>query len=741
MNIPQRVAIVGIGGIFPQRPTLEQFWANIRAGVDTAREVPPGRWVLSAADSFDPQVGAPDRVYSRRGCFVDELRLETEGLDLDPSVLAALDPMFHLVLHAGRQAWRDGVTEPLDRQRVGVIIGNLVMPTDKSSELVHRFLGRTFEEKVTRPGAAQALNRFEALNRYVTGLPGGVLAKALGLGGGSFTLDAACASSLYALKLAVDELLAGRADAMLAGGLSPARRPLHPDGLRAAARRCRRRGRCSRSMRRPTAWWSARVPACSCLKRLEDALRNGDRIYAVIAGIGLSNDVHGRLLAPSFEGQLRAMRAAYRQAGWGPRDVDLIECHATGTPVGDSVEFESLRTLWDADASGPIRQCIIGSVKSNIGHALTAAGAAGLLKVLLALKEKVLPPTANFTAPGPNLGLQRQSLPGAGREPALGAPVAGPAAPRGRQRRSASAASTPMSCWKSGMPVRGVPNRPLSPGRLETGPTRVAIVGLAPALVRGIRCVLFRSASWAAENPRNRRRRNTGGERPTATGSATEAATAARFTASTWTSWRCRADRFRIPPRELEELLPQQVLMLQVAAEAIADASWREDRLLQTGVFIGLGLDFNVTNFHLRWSLLDKARAWARELGLDLSPQEVEDWAPALRDASGPASNPNRTMGALGGIVASRVAREFHVGGPSFTISSEESSGLRALAGGGASAPARRARSGDRRGGRSGGRRSRRAGDPCRQPFSRAGSAGRWTPTRTAPSSARGRRR
>jgi acyl transferase domain-containing protein len=138
------------------------------------------------------------------------------------------------------------------------------------------------------------------------------------------------------------------------------------------------------------------------LKRLEDAVRDGDHILAVIAGIGLSNDVDGNLLAPSSEGQLRAMHAAYREAGWKPSDVDLIECHATGTPVGDSVEFQSLKSLWNSGGwrSG---QCVIGSVKSTVGHLLTAAGAAGVVKVLSAFQARMLPPTANFTTPAPGL--------------------------------------------------------------------------------------------------------------------------------------------------------------------------------------------------------------------------------------------------------------------------------------------------------------------------------------------------
>src|SRR5205085_10980763 len=142
------------------------------------------------------------------------------------------------------------------------------------------------------------------------------------------------------------------------------------------------------------------------LKRLDDALRDGDHIYAVVAGIGLSNDAHGRLLAPSSEGQLRAMRDAYRQAGWTPQDIDLIECHATGTPVGDAVEFASLRALWRDERSSP-GQCVIGSVKSTVGHLLTGAGSAGLIKVLLALRHATLPPTANFRTPGQQIDLGR----------------------------------------------------------------------------------------------------------------------------------------------------------------------------------------------------------------------------------------------------------------------------------------------------------------------------------------------
>ena len=141
----ERVAIVGIGGIFPGAPDLERFWANVAAGVDATTEVPPGRWALDPADAFDPGVATPDRVYSTRGGFVEGFRLDPEGLDLDPALVDRLDPMFHLALHAGRQAWRDAATEDVDRARVGVVFGNIVLPTETASALARETLGRTFD--------------------------------------------------------------------------------------------------------------------------------------------------------------------------------------------------------------------------------------------------------------------------------------------------------------------------------------------------------------------------------------------------------------------------------------------------------------------------------------------------------------------------------------------------------------------------------------------------------------------
>lgn len=678
------VAIVGVGGIFPGAADVEQFWAAILRGSDAVREVPEGRWLLSQEEAYDPRIAWPDKLYSRRGCFIEELpRLSPGQLDISPELLSNLDPMFRLLLYAGSQAFNDAVVASLDRKKVGVIIGNLALPSESSSALAREYLGRSLEEKVLGQSRITGVSATHPLNRYVAGLPAGVLAKALGLGGGAMSLDAACSSSLYALKLAVDDLKAGRVDAMLAGGLS------RPDCFYtqmgfSQLRALSISGTCSPFDEQGDGLVVGEGSGMLLLKRTEDAIRDEDHIYAVIRGIGLSNDIGGSLLAPMSEGQLRAMRAAYAEAGITPQDIDHIECHATGTPVGDAVEVESLRALWGAEHWEP-EQCVIGSVKSNVGHLLTAAGSAALIKTLLALKHKTLPPTANFSRAAQGVGLDDS--------PFHVLQTAKPWA----ERDSATPRRAAVSAFGFGginahvvlEDFEAPEAAELVTPEVETfePPSAIAVVGMDASFGPWTSLCAFQ-------------------ERVLGGGSEVEPQAPHRWWGAEESAWfrlqglgrfpfkghfidrvEIPVDRFRIPPKELAEMLPQQLLMLQVAANALNDAgldaaaeeSGASADLTRTGVYVGIGLDLNTTNFSFRWSLQPKARKWADQLGLQLSAKELDEWTASLRDAAGPPLTANRTMGALGSVVASRIAREFRAGGPSFTVSSEESSGIRAL--------------------------------------------------------------
>ncbi len=675
MQLASSVAIVGIGGLFPDAPDLGRFWDNIRLGRSAAREVPAGRWHIPADAAFDPEVGKADHVYSRTGCFIEEIPSLTtlSGLAMEPEKLAGLDPLFHLLIHAGKRAFDDGVTEPLDRSRIGVIIGNLALPSETSALLARQMLGRTFEEKLL--GRSGDRNSADPINRYVAGLPAGMLAAALGLGGGSCTLDAACASSLYAIKLACDELLSGRADAMLTGGLSRPD-PLYTQMGFSQLRALSRRGICSPFDASGDGLVVGEGAGLFLLKRTEDAIAHGDRIYGVIRGIGLANDVGGSLLAPLSEGQLRAMRTAYARAGWEPEDVDLIECHATGTPVGDATEVASLRELWgDVRPNGT--PCTIGSVKSNIGHLLTAAGAAALTKVLLAMGEGQLPPTANFSAPQSGMDLDNSPF-----------RVLNEARPWQRRsdntpRRAAVSAFgfggiNAHLLVEEWLPKSVLPRQPRS--EQKTNPrTGIAVVGMDARFGpwQSLHSCQERVLGGTSHNAPTPPRKWWGAEE--SAWFREEGLNSTPFNGFYLDEVEVPAEQFRIPPREIEEMLPQQLLMLKTAAGAMADAGLDREDNLRTGVFIGIAFDMSSTNFSFRWSLTQKAAAWAKELGRDLTAEELAVWTSQLRDDAGPPLTANRTMGALGNIVASRIAREFRIGGPSFTLSSEESSGIRSL--------------------------------------------------------------
>jgi acyl transferase domain-containing protein/3-hydroxymyristoyl/3-hydroxydecanoyl-(acyl carrier protein) dehydratase len=681
------VAIVGIGGIYPDAPDLDRYWHNILTGRCAARQVPDGRWLVPAATAFAPEPGTADRVYSLTGCFIDAIPPLSglEGLACSPDLFAGLDPLFHLLIHAGKRAFDDGVTSPLDRSRIGVIIGNLALPSETSGRIAWNRLGRTFEERLLgRSGSPESCH---PLNRYVAGLPAGILARALGLGGGNFTLDAACASSLYAIKLAVDELLSGRADAMLTGGVSRPD-PLYTQMGFSQLRALSKRGICSPFDAAGDGLVVGEGSGMFLLKRTGDAVAHGDRIYGIIRGIGLANDVGGSLLAPMSEGQLRAMHAAYAGSGWSPKDVDLIECHATGTPVGDATEVASLRELWNGARSEDAR-AVIGSVKSNIGHLLTAAGAAALTKVLLAMRAKTIPPTANFISPQTGMRLAESpfrvlttSEPWQRRE-------------TGVPRRAAVSAFGFGGINAHLLVEEWLPDAPGSadlPVTITTGSENFQTKESA-SLERPLIAVVGLDAQFGPwGSGRAVRERLLGGNAeavpsaPTGWHGADQStwiresmAGAAPFAGFYMDEVAVATDRFRIPPKEMEEMLPQQLLMLQTAAGAMADAGIDRDGNTAMGVFIGIALDLNSTNFSVRWALEDKASRWAEQAGRTLADDELAAWTTGLKDSFSPPLTANRTMGALGSVVASRIAREFRIGGPSFTISSEDNSGLSAL--------------------------------------------------------------
>jgi len=683
------IAIVGMGGVFPDAPDLDAFWRNVAAGHCSIKPVPAGRWAIDAGLAYRI---APDfdHVYSPSACFVDEFELDPRGMAIDPDVLRSLDPVHCITLEAGRQAIESLVAGAVDPSRTGVILAAIALPTDGASAVTGAVMDRVYErqlfDQTGDDGGLASLRYLLSPGRSrVTYYPASVLSRAFGLTGGAMTLDAACASSLYAIKIACDELQSGRLDAVLAGGVS------RPDSLFtqmgfSQLRALSKSGRCRPFDAAADGLVVGEGAGIVVLKRLSDAVGDGDAIWGVIRGLGWSNDTAGSLLAADAEGQLRAMRAAYDVAGWRPEDVDLIECHGTGTPLGDVTELRGMRKLW-ADCAWRAGQCAIGSVKSNIGHLLTAANAAGLIKTLLAMRQERLPASLGFENAPAGVDLADSPF-----------RVQSSAAEWARRD-----ADTPRRAAVSGFGFGGINAHllleehcdasianhragglPAAIGdkRIEARSSRVnepvAIVGMS-ARFGGIESLrMFQEVAlnsrWADGHRAPNRLRSY------ETVLADSGMDFAPIEGLLLDQVDVHAGSMHLPPNEIRDVLPQQLIALQSVRAAIDDAKWRfQNDAERTGVFVGIEFDWNTTNYHHRWKLVEKARDWARRIGWQPDGGEFEQWLAAMRDASSPPLTAARVQGALGNIVASRIAREFGFGGPSFAISADELSGLWAL--------------------------------------------------------------
>ena len=405
-----QLAIIGIGCLFPQAEDQNAYWANIMDGVDAITEVPDSHWPVEAY--YDQDQKSPDRTYGRRGGFISAVDFNPMEFNIPPNVLEAIDTSQLLGLVAAGQALKDagyGPDRPFDKSRASVILGvtgtlELVIPL--GARLGHPIWRSALKDAGVDEATAQdVVERIS--DSYVPwqensfpGLLGNVVAgrisKQFDLGGTNCVVDAACASSLSALHLASMELASGKADLVVTGGIdtfndifmymcfskTPA---LSPSGnakpFDASA----------------DGTILGEGLGIVVLKRLADAERDGDRIYAVIRGVGSSSDGKGdAIYAPSASGQKNALRNAYRNSGVTPESIGLLEAHGTGTKVGDAVEVSALREVYGEGANP---WCCLGSVKSQIGHAKAAAGAAGLIKAALALHHKVIPPTIKVETP------------------------------------------------------------------------------------------------------------------------------------------------------------------------------------------------------------------------------------------------------------------------------------------------------------------------------------------------------
>ena len=421
------VAVIGLSAIVADARNIEEFWTNIIQAKDSIIDVPENRWRIE--DYYDPDMTAPDKTYCKRGGFLPEIDFNPMEFGLPPNILEVTDASQLLGLVAARDAFEDAgygknsskFTKEL-KEKTGVLLGvgggqKLITP------LIARLQYPIWEKALRTSGIAEEdiPHIVDKMKKAYVGwnensFPGllgnvisGRITNRFDLGGINSVVDAACAASLSAIKMALSELVEGRCDMMLTGGVDTDNSPfMYMSFSKTPA--FSKSGHVSPFSDKADGMLIGEGLGMLVLKRLEDAERDGDRIYAVIKGVGGSSDGRFKsVYAPRPSGQALAMNRAYEDAGFEPSTVGLIEAHGTGTEAGDPTELTSMQMVFGAN--NPQKQHIaLGSVKSQIGHTKAAAGAAGMVKAVLGLHHKVLPPTINVEQPHNKLDIKNSPI-------------------------------------------------------------------------------------------------------------------------------------------------------------------------------------------------------------------------------------------------------------------------------------------------------------------------------------------
>lgn len=403
---PADIAIIGMACLLPRAASLQTYWENILNRVSAIREIPAERW--DWRPYYDQDRATRDKICSRWGAFLDDVPFDPTAYGMPPNSLTSIEPLQLLTLEVTKRALEDAgyAKRPFRRDRTSVVLG-----ISGSGELAQVYSLRTALPRFFGDQSQDILTHFagvlpewteDTFSGILMNVAAGRIANRFNLGGVNCTVDAACASSLAAVYWAVRELETRACDLAIVGGADCMQNPFTYMCF-SKTQALSPRGICNPLDESADGIVLGEGVVVTIFKRLADAERDGDRIYAVIKGVGAASDGREKsLTAPNREGQVSALERAYAKARVSPATVGLIEAHATGTTVGDRIEIESLSQVFQ-DAEAWSRCCAIGSIKSMIGHTKAAAGLASLMKATLALHHKVLPPTLGVAKPNSGL--------------------------------------------------------------------------------------------------------------------------------------------------------------------------------------------------------------------------------------------------------------------------------------------------------------------------------------------------
>ena len=415
---PSDIAIIGMGCNYPGAPDLETYWQNILKRQYAVTEVPASHWDWRLY--YDPDPKTPDRIISKWGGFLSDVPFDPMRYGITPKSMEVIEPLQLLVLESVRHALADAGYEhrPFNRERTAAILGigggggpmSIAYGFRTCMRVVDYIDGMPIESDDILKLAHEQLPEWteDSFPGMLGNVCAGRVANRFNLGGPNYAIDAACASSLASLDCCVRELELGTADMAIAMGADAVQTPLAYMAF-SKTHALSASGRIRPFDAEGDGIVLSEGIGVVILKRLADAQRDGDRVYAIIKGVGSSSDGKEKgLTAPNTTGQQRALRRAYEKANVSPDSVGLVEAHGTGTVVGDQTEANSLSNFMK-DSGAATQSCALGSVKSMIGHSKCAAGVAGLIKSTLALHHKTLPATLVET-PNPKAKFDESAL-------------------------------------------------------------------------------------------------------------------------------------------------------------------------------------------------------------------------------------------------------------------------------------------------------------------------------------------
>ncbi|WP_242689340.1 beta-ketoacyl synthase N-terminal-like domain-containing protein [Photorhabdus cinerea] len=676
-SVMENIAIVGLGCLFPEADTIEKYWENLCLRNDSATPLSAKELGVDPALYYHPISGTVDKINYNRNGHIRDFHFDAKGYALPENEILALDNLFKWTIYAAAKALNDSGYR--DKQAVlkktGLLIGNIGMPTHSGKRLMspfyHRLLTPYVQQLIGRPDFGFDQFWPEEVHSDLNLITGGhnatIAAQALGLQGPSYALDAACSSALYAIKMAADYLASGKAEMMLAGAVCHADHIYVNQGFNVL--RAFPDGGASVPFDRTSEGLKAGEGAgIVAIKRYTDAIRDNDKIYGVIESIGLSNDAGAKhILVPDINGQRLALERAYRNSS---PEIDYLECHATGTPVGDQIELATVEAFFDGVKKRPL----LGANKANNGHMLTASGMGSLLKVILAMQHDLIPATLGVqqlvTTPASQIGLEHvvrsaQPWPANGRPKRAGINAFGFGGVNAHMVISEDHPRLRATQSESWRPLALEPLALVGVGvhlaQTEDTDTLDQVVQQGTQHLYPLPLTRWQGIEQRADVLAMR-----GVEQPPL-GSYIE-----KF------EFDCK--RFKLPPNVVSPYLLSHLFLLPVAERAFFDAGYALDGSKRNiAVIVAGGVDYGSLRSQARNEIGWQLEQSLRSHGIELPDTDVQALQTILKDSLCLTPYPEGITGGIGNVVASRLAAHLHLNGPVFSLYSEESAPFKAF--------------------------------------------------------------